>query len=107
MKILFHNQGITPTELEKTEMIEKLSGLEKFVQRDEPVVIDVYLIDESAKQSKNGLDQTVHISALLSGRKVIIEETNINHMQAFLKAYHRFKATLEDRHQKGIDDARS
>ncbi|MFA5927415.1 MAG: HPF/RaiA family ribosome-associated protein [Patescibacteria group bacterium] len=106
MKILFHIKGVALTEQENNDIEEKLQGLSRFVTRDEPVTIDLFLIDEAGKRAKNGPDQIVHINALLSGENIFIEERNSHHMQAFSEAYHRFKRALEDRHRKMIDEAK-
>lgn len=106
MKILFHNQGIEPTGSETEEMADKLHGLEYLIPHEDAVILDVYLIDESAKASKNGLDQAVHLSTVINGDKVIVEEIENHYMQAFARAYHRFKQTLEERHKKQVDQNR-
>jgi ribosome-associated translation inhibitor RaiA len=98
MRINFHIEGINVSEAEKTEMEEKIKNLEKYVR--EPAVADVYIVDESGKQSKNGFDQKVKLGVLMGKEKIFIEKLEANHIQAFNKAYHRLKTNLEDFHSK-------
>lgn len=98
MQINFHIEGVVLTDGEETEMEEKIKNLEKYVK--EPAITDLYIIDESGKQSKNGMDKRVKLSVLMGKEKIFIEELGSNSIQTFAKAYHRLKTNLEEFHSR-------
>ncbi len=98
MQINFHIEGVVISDKDETEMEEKIKNLEKYVR--EPAIADVYIVDESGKQSKSGVDKRVKLSVLMGKEKIFIEELDNNPIQAFAKSYHRLKSNLEEFHSR-------
>lgn len=98
MQINFHIDGLIISKNEEAEMEEKIKNLEKYVK--EPAVADIYIKDESGRLRNTGSDKKIKISILMGKEKIFIEELDANHMEAFIKAYHRIKTNLEKHHSK-------
>ncbi len=100
MKINIYTQNSEITEAEKDQITERIGKLEKFVVREEPVTVDVRVIDEAGGTTKNGPDQVIHINLILGKEQIFIEERAANHMEAFELAYHRLKRRIEEHHER-------
>lgn len=104
MKINLYTQNLELTDVERAEIEEKIGRLAKFVAREEPVIVDVHLIDEAGGTTKNGPDQIAHINLLLGKEQIFIEEKAENHIKAFELAYHRLKRRVEDHHERETEE---
>lgn len=101
MKIEFHIKDIVITANQKSLIEKRLAKLKRYV-KDEPMIIDVYLTDESSAE-KGGIDQSVELSGIFSGEKIFVKEIDDRLMRAFAFAYSSFERQLERFHRKRID----
>jgi len=102
MEIEFHIKNIVITSKQKALIEKKIAKVKKYLAKEEPITVDVYLMDETSPE-KGGVDQTVHISAVIGKEKVYVEETDDRLMRAFAYAYDSFERKLSRLHHKKID----
>lgn len=101
MKIEFHIKDIVITASQKSLIEKKLKKLKRYL-KDEPMIIDVYLTDETTAE-KGGLDQSVELSAVFNNEKIFVKEIDDRLMRAFAFAYRSFERQLERFHRKRLD----
>lgn len=101
MKINFQVDGVILTAKQKSLIEKKINKLKKFFNND-PVTIDVILQDASSAE-KGGVDQVIHLSALVGKEKIFIEETDDRIMRAFAFAFQRFERQLSRWHKRKVD----
>jgi ribosomal subunit interface protein len=105
MKVEFHIKNIVITAGQKSLIEKKLTKLKRY-QKNEPMMIDVYLKDETSAE-KGGVDQVVEISAIFNHEKIFVREVDDRLMRAFAFAYRAFERQLERFHRKKIDKTRN
>ena len=101
MKIEFHIQDVVITDSQKALIELKLSKLKRYI-KDEPLLIDVYLTDQSGGLSKGGVDKSVRLAANFSNEKIFIEEIDSNLMRAFAYSFRRIEHQMQEFHAKRI-----
>lgn len=101
MKIEFHIKEIVLSASQKSLIERKLKKLKRYL-KDEPMIIDIYLTDETSAE-KGGVDQSVEISGIFGGEKIFVKEIDDRLMRAFAVAYRSFERQLERFHRKRID----
>lgn len=101
MKVEFHIKDIVITAKQKSLMEKKLFRLKRYI-KDEPLIIDCYLRDETSPE-KGGTDQAVELSAVVNKEKIYIREVDDRLMRAFAFAYKHFERQMQRFHQKRID----
>ena len=104
MKIEFHIKGVIVTPYQKSVIEKKLMKLKRYL-KDEPMIIDVYLTDESSIE-KGGVDQSVELSAVFDNEKIFTKEIDDQLMRAFAFAYRSFERNIQRFHRKRIDRTR-
>lgn len=105
MKVNFNIKGVIINTKQKKMMEKKLLILRKFVKNWSPVNVDVTLTDESGPD-KNGIDQAVHINAMLPKEKIYIEEVDDNMMRAFNYAAKTLERRFRRYNNKYINENR-
>lgn len=101
MKVEFHIKDIVITAKQKSLIEKKLLKLKRYI-KDEPLIIDVYLNDETSAE-KGGVDQSVELSAVLGSGKIFVKEIDDRLMRAFAFCYKKFERKLQEVHRKRID----
>ena len=101
MKIDFHIKNVVITAKQKAMFEKKILKLKKYCKTD-PVVIDVYLLDESSSE-KGGIDQTVEISAVVMGEKIFAKETDDRLLRSFAFAFKSFERQLQKIRRERIE----
>lgn len=101
MKVEFHIKDIVITSKQKSIIEKKLFKLKRYL-KDEPLVIDVYLRDETSAE-KGGVDQAVELSAVFNHEKIFIREVDDRLMRAFAFAYKAFERQMERFNKKRIE----
>lgn len=101
MKVQFHVKEVVLTAKQKSLIEKKLFRLKRYL-KDEPLIIDVYLRDETGSE-KGGVDQSVELSAVFDNEKIFVREVDDRLMRAFAVAYKSFERQLEKFHRKRID----
>lgn len=104
MKVEFHIKDIIISNKQKDLIEQKIKKLKRYI-KDEPLLIDVYLTDETSLE-KGGVDQSVELSTVVSNEKIFIKEIDNRLMRAFAKAYKAFERNLSEFHRKRIDKTR-
>lgn len=101
MKVEFHIKGVPVSKDQKALIKKKLFKLKRYL-KNEPLIIDIYLRDESSNE-KGGVDQAVEISAVFANEQLFIREVDSKLMRAFAYAYRRFEERMRTFHQKRLD----
>lgn len=101
MKIEFHMKDIVITSKQKSLIEKKLLKLKKY-DKNNPMIVDVYLRDETGL-NKNSVDQAVELSTMYNNEKVFIREVDDSLMRAFAFALKSFERNLRRYHKKAID----
>ena len=101
MKVEFHIKEVIITAKQKAMFEKKLLKLKKYC-KDEPVVIDVYLRDETSPE-KGGVDQAVELSTIMYGEKVFAHEVDERLLRAFANAQHSFERQIAKLHKQKIE----
>jgi len=101
MKVEFHIKDIVITSKQKAIIEKKLFKLKRYL-KDEPLIIDVYLKDETSAE-KGGVDQAVELSAIFNHEKIFIREVDDRLMRAFAFAYKAFERQVERFNKKNIE----
>jgi len=101
MKVEFHIKDIAITAKQKSLIEKKLLRLKRYI-KDEPLLIDCYLRDETSPE-KGGTDQAVELSTIVSKEKIFIREVDDRLMRAFVFAYKHFERQLQRLHKQRID----
>ncbi len=101
MKIEFHIKDIIVTDQEKALIEQKLLKLKHYLH-DEPMIIDVYITDQSGGLNKGGVDKSVRLSADFKNEQIFVEEIDSITMRAFAYAHKRFEDRLQKYHSKRI-----
>jgi len=104
MKVEFHIKEIIISAKQKATLEKKLFKLKKYI-KDEPLVIDCYLKDETSPE-KGGADQAVELAATFGNEKIFVREVDDRLMRAFALAYKSFERNLSRFHKKRIDKSR-
>lgn len=97
----FHIKDIVITAKQKSIIEKKLFKLKRYL-KDEPMVIDCYLLDETGSE-KGGTDQVVELSAVFGSEKIFVREVDDRLMRAFAYAYQSFERRMQRFHKKRID----
>ena len=105
MKVNIQTKGIIITAKQKAQMEKQLLRLKKYIRDIEPVVVDVKLLDETGPE-KGGVDQAVHINAILPKERIFIEEVDDRIMRAFQFAYKILERRLRRYSDKMIGNRR-
>ncbi|MCX6808106.1 MAG: HPF/RaiA family ribosome-associated protein [Candidatus Berkelbacteria bacterium] len=103
MKIEFHTKEIVLSARDKSLMERKLRKLKRYL-KDEPMLIDVFLRDETSAE-KGGVDQAVEISTNFGKEKIFVREVDDRLMRAFAYAYKGIERNLSRFHRKRIKEA--
>lgn len=103
MKVEFHIKDVVITAHQKALMEKKLYKLKRYL-KDEPMVVDLYLSDESSEE-KGGEDQSVEISVVFQSEKIFVREVDSRLMRAFAFAYRSIERKLQEFHQKRIGNS--
>lgn len=101
MKIEFHIREVSLTSSQRVLIEKKLKSLKRYI-KDEPLVLDIYLIDESSPK-KGGLDKAVELSAVFRDKKVFVREIDDEIMSAFAFAFSAFQRQIQRFHRKVIN----
>ena len=101
MKIEFHIKDVVLTASQKSLIEKKLQKLKRYV-KDETLIMDVYLTDETSAE-KGGVDQSVELSATFSNEKFFVREVDSRLLRAFAFAYKKLDRNLYDFHEKKLD----
>jgi ribosomal subunit interface protein len=101
MKIEFHIKDIVITAKQKSIIEKKMQKLKRYL-KSEPLIIDVYLRDETSPE-KGGADQSVELSAVFNHEKIFIREVDDRLMRAFAFAYKAFERQMERTHRKLVE----
>ncbi|HOX41154.1 MAG TPA: HPF/RaiA family ribosome-associated protein [bacterium] len=101
MQIQFRAKDVVLTDKNRSYIERRIRKLKHYIH-DEPVMVDVYLTDESSKE-KGGDDQSVEIAAMIKGKKLFVHETDPEIMVAFAKAYEGFDRKIKEIHARRID----
>jgi len=101
MKVEFHIKDIVITAKQKSLMEKKLQKLKRYL-KDEPLMIDCYLRDETSPE-KGGTDQAVELSATFGSEKIFVREVDDRLMRAFAFAYKTFERNMSRFHKRRID----
>jgi len=101
MKVEFHIKDIAITAKQKSLIEKKLLRLKRYI-KDEPLLIDCYLRDETSPE-KGGTDQAVELSAVINKEKIYIREVDDRLMRAFAFAFKQFERQMQRFHKKRID----
>lgn len=102
MKIEFHIKDIVMTSRDKALVEKKLMKLKKYCNKKDPIIIDVYLCDETSVE-KGGVDQSVELSTVYNGEKIFVKEVDDRLMRAFAFALKSFGRQMERHHRRFID----
>jgi len=102
VKINVKTKGVIITSKQKAQLEKQILKLKKYLKDVSPVTVDVMLMDESGPD-KGGVDQAVHINAVLPKQTIFIEETDNRIMRAFTTAYKRFERKLKQLHEAKVD----
>lgn len=105
MKVNIHTKGVIITSKQKALMERQVLRLKRYVQDFSPVSVDVTLLDESSP-NKGGIDQAVHINAILPNEKIFIEEVDDRLMRAFNFAVKTLERRFKRYAGKKIDKKR-
>ena len=100
MKVEFHIKDIVITAKQKSLIEKKLFKHKRYI-KDEPLIIDVYLADETSAE-KGGVDQSVELSAIFGSEKFFVKEVDDRLLRAFAFAYKKFERILQEFHNKRI-----
>ncbi|MFA6963373.1 MAG: HPF/RaiA family ribosome-associated protein [Patescibacteria group bacterium] len=101
MKVEFHIKEIVITAKQKSLIEKKILKLKRYI-KDEPLVVDVYLRDETSAE-KGGVDQSVELSATFGTEKMFVKEIDDRLMRAFAFAYKKLERNLQEFHRKRVD----
>lgn len=101
MKIEFHIKDVVITAKQKALFEKKLLKLRKYC-KDEEIIIDVYLRDETSPE-KGGVDQAVELSTVISGEKIFAHEVDDRLLRAFANTYNSFRRQIDQLHRKRIE----
>lgn len=86
MKVQVKTKGVVLTSKQKSQIEKSVLRLKRFVAHIEPVTVEVSFLDQSGP-SKGGIDQTVHIHAILPKETIFIEEIDNRALRAFQFAF--------------------
>jgi len=100
MKIEFHVKDIVLTARDKSLIEKKLQKLKRYL-KDEPMMIDIFLRDETSPE-KGGIDQSVEISITFGKEKIFVREVDDRLMRAFAFAYKGLERNLQRFHRKRV-----
>jgi len=100
MQVEFHIKDIVITAKQKSLIEKKIFKLKRYI-KDEPLIIDVYLRDETSAE-KGGVDQSVELSAVFGPEKIFVKEIDDRLMRAFAYAFKKFERNLQEFHDKRI-----
>lgn len=103
MKVEFHIKDIAITAKQKSIIEKKLFKLKRYL-KEEPLIIDCYLRDETSPE-KGGTDQAVELSAVFGREKLFVREVDDRLMRAFAFAYKSFERQMTRLHKKKVDQA--
>jgi len=101
MKIEFHIKDVVITESQRSLVQSKLLKLKRYI-KDEPLLIDVYMTDQSGGLNKGGVDQSVRLSANFQNEKIFVEEIDSKLMRAFAYSFRRLEHQMQQFHEKRI-----
>jgi len=94
------------TARQKSDIEKKISRLNKYLKHENPVTVEVHLIDDSGP-NKNGVTQSVKIDVVSEHYNVHVEEKKNNIMKAFANALHSVDRQVRDKHKKEIEKTRT
>ena len=106
MQINVVTKDVIITARQKSDIEKKISRLKKYLKHENPVTVDVHLIDD-AGQNKTGVTQSVKIDVVSEHYNIHVEEKKSNIMKAFANALGSVDRQIRDQHKKEIDSTRT
>ena len=101
MKVIIHTDDVILTAKQKAMMEKKLMKMKRY-SPEEPMTVDLTLKDDSGTE-KGGVDQKIHISAIIGKEKIFVEELDDRIMRAFAIAAKKFERQLSTIHKKNVE----
>jgi ribosomal subunit interface protein len=105
MKILVKTKEVVLTAKQKSHIERQIAKVKKYINGFEPVTIEVTFVDLSGP-NKGGIDQAVHINAVLPKETIFVEEVDDRALRAFQLAYRTFERRLRRYSDKNIKNKR-
>ncbi|MFA7253641.1 MAG: HPF/RaiA family ribosome-associated protein [Patescibacteria group bacterium] len=101
MKVEFHIKDIVISAKQKALIEKKVMKLKRYL-KDEPMIIDIYLRDETSPE-KGGTDQVVELSAVFGSEKIFVQHVDDRLMRSFAYAYKSFERAMSEFQRKRLD----
>jgi len=98
-------RGVIITARQKSYIEKKVSRLNKYLKHENPVTVNVQLIDDSGP-NKSGVTQTVKIDVTSPNIALHVEEKKNNIMKAFARAMLSTERQVRDQHKQEIQKSR-
>ena len=98
-------RGVIITARQKSYIEKKVSRLNKYLKHENPVTVNVQLIDDSGP-NKSGVTQTVKIDVTSPHYSLHVEEKKNNVMRAFARAMLSTERQVRDQHKQEIQKSR-
>ena len=105
MRVQVKTKGVVLTSKQKSQIEKQIAKLKKFVKDIDPITVEVSFIDQSGS-TRGGVDQAVHINAVLPKEKIFIEEIDDRALRAFQYAYKTLERRFRRYSEKLVDDKR-
>ena len=106
MQINVVTKDVIITARQKSDIEKKISRLNKYLKHENPVTVEVHLIDDSGP-NKNGVTQTVKIDVASEHYNIHVEEKKSNIMKSFANALRSVDRQLRDQHKQEIEKTRT
>ena len=105
MQINVSTRDVIFTARQKSYIEKKVSRLNKYLKHENPVTVNVQLIDDSGP-NKSGVTQTVKIDVTSPHYSLHVEEKKNNVMRAFARAMLSTERQVRDQHKQEIQKSR-
>jgi len=105
MQINVSTRDVIITARQKSYIEKKVSRLNKYLKHENPVTVNVQLIDDSGP-NKSGVTQTVKIDVTSPNIALHVEEKKNNVMRAFARAMSSTERQVRDQHKQEIQKSR-
>lgn len=104
MQINVVTKDVIITARQKSFIEKKINRLNKYLKHENPVSIEVHLIDDSGP-NKSGVTQTVKIDVVSEHYNIHVEEKKNNTMKAFANALRSVDRQIRDKHKQEVQKA--
>lgn len=105
MRVQVKTKGVVLTSKQTSQIEKQVTKLRKYLKNIDPITVEVSFIDQSGP-TRGGIDQKVHINAVLPGETIFIEEIDDRALRAFQFAYKTLERRLRRYSDKQVGDKR-